>query len=179
MITDEAHPATVRHAAASTPRSYPSFASGRRESANRLSLLHIHAFIGLFAGALVLFTGSGGIFGTQEAWLTPLSGVLAVLGGALLLTGMVRRTPVLRLQVAGLVVLALWDVVMLTGFVATAAGAGQILIDWPWRTVDRLPAATLYPIVLYVGLLLMMVVHLLTLRQVQRTASRARMLVRH
>ncbi len=179
MITDEAHPASVRQGTTSAPRSYPSFASGRRETANRLSLLHIHAFVGLFAGTLVLFAGSGGIFGTHEAWLTPLSGALAVLGGAVLLTGMVRRTPVLRLQVTGLVVLALWDVVMLTGFVATAAGAGQVLIDWPWRAVDRLPATSLYPIVLYVGLLLMMVVHLLTLRQVQRTASRSRMPVQH
>lgn len=179
MITDEAHPVPARQATASVPRFYPSFASGRRETANRLSLLHIHAFIGLFAGTLILFAGSGEIFGAHDAWLAPVSGLLAALGGALLLVGMVRRTPVLPLQVAGLVVLAVWDLVMVTGFVATAFSSGEVLIDWPWRAVDRLPTTTLYPIVLYVGLLLMMVVHLLTLRQVQQAAGRSRMRVQH
>lgn len=146
------------------------------EQANRRGLLAVHAFVGTFAGLLILFNGTAGVLDDHGDWLRPLTGGLALTGGALLLTGLsVRRS--MRLEVAGLVVLATWDLAMTVGFVASAVAATDVAVTWPWEGITDVSSVRLYPIVLYVGLFVMMCVHLVTLLQIRRSEARGRVRV--
>ncbi|CAN5423311.1 hypothetical protein BH11ACT8_BH11ACT8_16950 [soil metagenome] len=147
------------------------------ERANRIGLLLIHAFVGLFAGLLILFSGTASVFDDHDSWARPLTGGLALLGGALLLSGLARSTRHVHLEIAGLVVLAAWDLTMTAGFVIATVQAGDVDLTWPWAALAHTPTTRLYPIVLYVGLFLMMSVHLVTLRRVRRIATRPRLRV--
>ena len=54
------------------------------ESANRRGLLYVHAFIGLMAGALILFTKSARSLESLTMYARPITALLALVGGALL-----------------------------------------------------------------------------------------------
>ncbi len=144
------------------------------ERANRRGLLTVHAFVGTFAGTLILLNGTAGTF--DGTLLRPLTGSLALGGGALLLAGLVLNRS-MRLEIAGLVVLAVWDLAMAAAFAAAAAASHDVVMAWPWEMATHVSSVRLYPIVLYVGLFVMMVVHLTTLRQVRRVDQRGRMTV--
>lgn len=143
------------------------------EQANRRGLLAVHGFVGAFAGALILVNGTATALNGHAGWLRPLTGGLALTGGALLIAGLsVRRT--MRLEVAGLVVLAAWHLTMATGFVVSAVEAGEVTISWPWEVVADMSGVRLYPTVIYVGLFVLVCVHLATLHQVRRSETRSR-----
>lgn len=181
MITDR-----IREVAASArsdvrgpaPSSYRSFVGQRREQTNRRCLLLVHAFIGLFVGTLILFTGVSRTLGSPDTWTRPTAGVTALLGGTLLLIGLVRRPPSLGLQAAGLVVLGLWNLVMATAVLTVTVLADRVHVEWPWVASSTVPTEAIYPVVLYLGLFAMSAVHLMTLRQVRDSERRARRLER-
>lgn len=135
----------------------------RWEEANRLGLLTVHGLVGTFAGAFILFNGTAQALTDHGAWYRPLTGTLALVGGAVLLLGLGLHR-VFRLEVAGLVLLAVWDAVMCVGFLVAALQAQDLVITWPWEASAPAASTRLYPIPLYGGLFLMMCVHLLTLR---------------
>lgn len=153
------------------------------ESANRRGLLVVHAMVGLLAGLLILFNGTARSFEGADPWGRPVIGGLAISGGVVLLTGLLRRRRVMGLEVTGLVLLACWDLIMGAGFVIAAQSAGEIAFTWPWAAITDPSSPRLYPIVLYVGLFLMMCVHLVTLRHLGRASrlveQRSRMRVAH
>ena len=140
------------------------------ERANRRGLLFIHGFIGLFAGALILFNGSIKSFEAVGAWTRPVTGLLALLGGCILIAGLSQTRRAMRLEIIGLSVLATWDLVMCAGFVIAAVKQTNTAIEWPWDAITAQTNTVLYPIVLYVGLFLMMTTHLWTIRQVNRAS---------
>ncbi|MDO9454712.1 hypothetical protein [Nocardioides sp.] len=145
------------------------------ERANRRGLLTVHGLVGTLAGLLILVNGTARAFDDHGASWRPVTGLLAVVGGTLLLVGLNRHRAV-RLEVAGLLVLAAWDLAMVAGFVAGAASTG-VGVSRPWQTVTDVDSTPLYPVVLYVGLFVMICVHLLTLREIRRSEARRRVTV--
>jgi hypothetical protein len=179
MVTTRMHP-VPRHGPADGARLAAPVLGVRGqqqwERANRRGLLTVHAFVGVFAGTLILLNGAAGVFEDGGLWVRPFTGSLALTGGALLLAGLTLQRAV-RLEVAGLVVLAVWTLVMTAGFVAAAVGSDDVSMTWPWHMVTQASGVRLYPIVLYLGLFVMMCVHLATLRQVRRVDLRGRVRV--
>ncbi|WP_148616107.1 hypothetical protein [Nocardioides rubriscoriae] len=179
MVTTRMHP-VPRHGPADGARAAALVFGARGqqqwERANRQGLLAVHAFVGVFAGGLILLNGGAGVFDEAGMWMRPLTGSLALGGGALLMAGITRQRA-MRLEVAGLVVLAIWDLTMTAGFVAAAAASHDVAMTWPWEMISDASSVRLYPIVLYVGLFVLMCVHLATLRQVRRVDVRGRITV--
>lgn len=173
MVTTRIHPVPL-HGPADGARTRPLFGLRGREQweqANRRGLLMVHGFVGTFAGLLILFNGTAKVLDDHGSFYRPLTGGLALAGGALLLAGLTLHRA-MRLEVAGLVLLALWDLAMTAGFVVTAFAAAEVSITWPWQAVSGVSSVRLYPIALYVGLFVMMCVHLVTLRQIRRVDAR-------
>ncbi|MCW3041180.1 MAG: hypothetical protein JWM31_3085, partial [Solirubrobacterales bacterium] len=139
------------------------------EQQNRRGLLWVHACIGVIAGAQMLVYGSATtIEATLGIWSRGLMGALGIVGGLFLAIGLSRRPRSIPFEVAGLVLVGVWDLLMT---------AGLALARWrqhDWRPIplrEALPQgyASAYPVTVYAGLLALIVIHLLTLRRLTRS----------
>lgn len=130
------------------------------ETGNRLGLLWVHSFVGLVAGVLILVNGTATTLVPILPAAKLLTGLPGIAGGALLAVGLLARPRRVLVEVAGLVVLAAWDLLMAVGFVI-AVTTQSLHARW-------------YPIVIYVGYLALIVVHLWTLRQLYHFKQRRR-----
>lgn len=138
------------------------------EQANRLGLLAVHGLIGLIAGTLILINGSAMSFDLIGLWVRSLTGGIALVGGAVLLAGLVRTPRSVRLEVTGLVLLGIWDLMMAVAFLTATIAVGELNFTWPWIRVPDDIRTRLYPIALYVGMLALISVHLWTLRNIHK-----------
>lgn len=120
----------------------------RYEENNRLTLLGIHATMGVLIGALII--SDGGPLAAQAAGVSSLSlGLPALFGGFLLWTGLLAGRN-LRLEAFGMTLLVMWDWFMCALFILAALDHSAV-------------SSSLYPIALYGGLGALMMVHLYTL----------------
>jgi hypothetical protein len=124
------------------------------ENSNRLGLLWVHAATGVVAGTLILTTGTAMSLTLVLPHARPLTGVPAIAGGLILAAGLLARPRRVLVEVAGLVLLGAWDLVMAVGFVLSAAN-------------PAIPARW-YPIAVYAGFFALISVHLWTLRSIWR-----------
>lgn len=135
------------------------------EQANRRGLLWIHALIGILAGAQMALWGTAT---TLELAAGPdsryvMAGV-GILGGSLLAAGLSMRPRSITLEVAGLTLVGLWDLLM------TAGLAFARIQQNDYRPLDLgaplMPGYVVaYPITVYAGLAALIAVHLWTLRR--------------
>lgn len=133
-------------------------AAWKQERATRLSLLRLHALMGILVGTLIITTGAAS---KAEAdfglWVRPMLGGLALASGAVLLLGIRRLDTNYRLECLGLILMGLWDTLMavvITGVMFTYRG--------PWvlpgaHLVPSMPDAQPrpYAVVVYLALALM------------------------
>lgn len=121
----------------------------RYEERNRLTLLGIHATMGVLIGALIIADG-----GPQVAQYLNVDhvslGLPAFVGGSLLWVGLLANRN-LRLEAFGMTLMLIWDLFMCGLFVVAALGGAPAY------------SASLYPIALYGGMAALMSVHLWTL----------------
>ncbi len=126
----------------------------RWESANRLSLLWVHALVGVAAGFFMMTNGTATSF---EVWLGQgeariATGVTAMAGGVVLGFGLMHRPRNIQAESLGLSILLVWDLAMSAGFLVN-------LINPPHGA----PAPKAYPVAIYGGYFLLLLVHILTL----------------
>ncbi len=124
------------------------------EQSNRLGLLWVHVMTGLAAGLLILMDGTAATLLEIHPSATVVTGVPAIAGGCILAVGLASRPRRVLVEVAGLVVLAVWDATMGIGFFISAL---------------HQPEARWYPFAVYLGFLALIVVHLWTLRTLWRS----------
>ena len=138
------------------------------ETANRRGLLWTHACVGLTAGPFMLAFGSSTtIEAAIGVWTRTVLGLLSFVGGLLLASGLLVRPRSVKLEAAGLAVLALWDLCMVAGFILARAKQA----DFTLRGLDEaLPAGCVvaYPVPVYAGIFALLVIHLWTLRKLRR-----------
>lgn len=138
------------------------------ENANRVGLLWAHGLAGLITGTLMLMFGTASTIEAEYgvAARSVMAG-FGILGGVLLVGGLTRRPRrSIRLEASGLGCLMVWDLVMMAGFAALIAQRPpQILAPW-----EPLPEGTAlpYPIAIYGALLVLLALHLVTLRGIVR-----------
>jgi len=135
------------------------------EIANRLGLLWVHGVVGVTAGTQMVLWGTASQI---EDVLGPLSrypfGLLAVVGGAVLIIGLLhkpRRS--VPLEAVGLVLLALWDFAMTVGLAWARLHQHDFHVLAPTEA-ERRDYVPGYPVTVYAGLLALLVIHLFTLR---------------
>lgn len=146
-------------------------ASARRvayERGNRLSLLWIHGIVASVAGLQQILYGSA----TQlevllGPWVRLFLGPVAIIGGLILLSGLLKRPRSIPMEAVGLSFVALWD-----GSMTLGLGAARILQN-NYHVIpfgQQLPAGYVpaYPIAVYGGMFALLVVHLWTLRLLKR-----------
>lgn len=140
----------------------------RYETGNRRALLWVHAIIGLLAGVQMYLFGSATIIESSlGVWTRPVMACLGVAGGFLLAAGLTRRPRSIPLEVAGLVLVGVWDAAMTFGLGLARYNQHDYHII---RLGDDLPVGyvTAYPVTVYAGLLALIVIHLLTLRKLRK-----------
>lgn len=124
------------------------------EQTNRLSLLWVHSSVGIFAGMFMMINGTATAF---ELWLgqaeaRTLIGSIGAFGGTVLAVGLAQKPRNMGVESFGLVVLAMWDLALMIGFLIN-------FIDSPTGTSPP----RLYPVIIYGGYFMLLSVHVLTL----------------
>lgn len=150
------------------------------ETDNRRGLLWIHALMGLLAGTQMMLWGTApNIEGSFGVGARLVMGPGGIVGGALLAAGLLRRPRSIPLEIAGLVVVGLWDLAMTLG-ISTARlqqvlGHGALSGWAPLPLLEPQPPGyiTAYAITVYAGLFALICVHLWTLHKLSRPGRRA------
>lgn len=130
---------------------------------NRHGLLRIHAWSGITVGASMLFFGTAASFeeslGLWVRWALGLGGIL---GGALVAWGVSQTPRHIKVEGAGMTILALWDLAIMASFIAIFRLNPPQLV-WPWEPLD--PGATrVYPVFVYGTLFALLALHVWTLK---------------
>lgn len=138
------------------------------EQANRRGLLWVHALMGILAGAQM---GVWGTATTLENVVGPYSRYLmagiGIVGGICLAAGLINRPRSIPLEVCGLALVGLWDLLMTLGLAYARFDQNEYR---PLGIGDPLTQGYVvaYPITVYAGLLALIVIHLWTLRRLRR-----------
>lgn len=141
------------------------------EQGNRIGLLGVHAVSALLAGAQQLLYGSAPtVEHVTGLWIRPVLGLLALLGGLTLLSGL-RASPrsILR-EFYGLVLIGTWDFTMTAGLVFARISGGKFS-PLPFDQPIPNGYASPYAVTVYGGLFALIVVHLLTLRTFRKRGA--------
>lgn len=139
------------------------------EQDNRRGLLWVHAICGMWIGALILiFGGPGNIERSLGVWTRPTLGGLALLGGAVLASGLLSRPRNVIREIVGLVIIGIWDACMTGGIIAARIDQGEFS---PRALLEVQPEGYVvpYPIIVYGGLLALISIHLWTLVKLRRS----------
>lgn len=144
------------------------------ERANRVGLLWIHALVGVWAGTqMLLFGSASNIEAMVGVWSRLALGTLGIVGGAVLIAGILRRTRRkrfwLELEAAGLSLIGLWDLCMALGMSIARIQSGDFGIRPIFEPLPPPGTYVLpYPIAVYGGLTALVAVHLWTLRRFKK-----------
>jgi hypothetical protein len=140
------------------------------ETANRVGLLYVHAFVGITAGLqMFLFGSAANIEDLAGIWIRAALGVLGIAGGLILWRG-IRATPrSIPAEATGLALLGIWDLAMTLGLAWARIDSGDFS---PRGLFEPLPPpgtyALPYPVAVYGGLFALICVHLWTLRRLRK-----------
>lgn len=144
------------------------------EQGNRIGLLRVHLVVGILTGAQMLAFGSAS---TLEALVGPgirvFLGVLGIVGGTILFTGLHRSPRSIVLEALGLALLGVWDFVMAVGLAIARLHSTSFGLKWPWVPLPPPSAGFVapYPATVYAGLGALITIHLLTLRKFKRAGA--------
>ncbi|MBT56583.1 MAG: hypothetical protein CMF72_24685 [Mameliella sp.] len=128
------------------------------ENTNRIGLLWVHAGIGIVGGVLILARGGSTALNELNAAWGPITGWVALMGGLMLADGLSHDPRSVPREATGLFAMLAWDLIMGVGFIIAAAENGT----------------QPYPVAIYGGLALLILVHLFTLRKVRKAKRRTR-----
>lgn len=138
------------------------------ETQNRLSLLWVHAVVALLAGVQMLLYGTAtqfeALFGPQSRLLM---GPLALVGGVALVWGLTRKPRRIGSEALGLSLVALWDLAMTLGLAYARIHQDKWAVISPHEDLP-LGYVPAYPVTVYAGMFVLLVVHLWTLRVMRR-----------
>lgn len=135
----------------------------RAELGNRFSLLLTHGMMGALGGGLILFFGLGTALAGLPGGRVGL-GLLGLVAGSVTHFGTVFRRPALQLD--GMALLACWYGAAAVGYVYVLVKAPGPFVSWPWEPSTN--PVTPYPAILFGGLAVMAVRHVLTLSAIRR-----------
>jgi hypothetical protein len=131
--------------------------------ANRHGLLRIHGWSGITIGASMLFFGTASTFeDTFGLWVRWALGLGGILGGALVTWGVSQTPRHIRIEGAGMSILAVWDLAILLSFVAIFRVHPPNPV-WPWQPLPP-DASRVYPMFVYGTLFALLALHVSTLR---------------
>lgn len=137
------------------------------ETSNRRGLLWVHACVGMLAGTqMALWGGPGTIEAAVGEWVRLALALTGFTGGWLLAWGLSRRPRSIPFEVAGLIVMGIWDLTMTLGLMyARLKQANYDLIPLG----SPLPAGYVvaYPVTIYAGLFALICIHLWTLKRMK------------
>ena len=135
---------------------------------NRHGLLRIHGWSGITVGASMLFFGTAASFeDSLGLWVRWTLGLGGILGGALVTWGVSQTPRHIRVEGAGMSILALWDLAIMASFVAIFTKAPPQLV-WPWEPLPT-TATRVYPVFVYATLFALLALHAWTLTTLLRT----------
>lgn len=130
---------------------------------NRHGLLRIHAYSGITIGLSMLFFGTAASFeeslGLWVRWALGLGGLV---GGTLVAWGLSRTPRHIKVEGAGMSILAAWDLAIMASFVAIFRVAPPQFV-WPWQHLDS-DATRVYPVFVYGTLFALLALHVWTLK---------------
>lgn len=129
----------------------------RRERAARYRSLRIHAWMGILIGTAMLFTGVPQIFENQiGTWMRPFLGTLALVAGAILLTGIDAQGTHRKhlVEMVGLSLMSTWYGLMVLALLWSTYRYGSIEFGLPWDlgAIDLLQPRP-YGSIVYLGLM--------------------------
>lgn len=140
---------TIKRLAAALHAAY------ERERETRMELLRAHAWKAMLVGILMSVTGTAIVFEEYIGiWTRPTLSFLAFVSGALLLYGLNRPGGRVRAEMASLIAVGLWDVLMAVAFVWTVVvHPADFQLVMP-GSLEPLPSTQPrpYPIVVYLSL---------------------------
>lgn len=138
------------------------------EQQNRRGLLWVHAVIGVTAGAQMLLWGSATtIESALGIWSRALMAGLGLVGGGLLSFGLLSRPRSIPLEVAGLFLVGIWDMLMTVGLAIARIKQNDFHVI-PITEPLMQGYVVAYPVTVYAGLMALISIHLWTLRKVRR-----------
>lgn len=144
------------------------------EQGNRIGLLRVHAVVAMLAGFQML--AFGGPYQLEELFgpiTRMILGPVGVLGGVLLELGLRSRPRSITLEALGLMTIGLWDLSMTLGLAYARLHTTSFGLGLPW--LPEKPPSTgyvvPYPIAVYAGLFLLIVIHLWTLRKLKKAQA--------
>lgn len=130
---------------------------------NRHGLLRIHGWSGISIGASMLFFGTASTFeDTMGLWVRWVLAGLGILGGVLVTWGVSQTPRHIKVEGAGITILALWDLAISASFVAIFAKVPPQLV-WPWEPLDT-TTPRVYPVFVYATLFALLLLHAWTLK---------------
>lgn len=142
------------------------------EQGNRRGLLWVHALMGMLAGLQMLAWGSAGtIEDVVGVWIRPVMALLGTVGGLCLAAGLMSRPRSIPLEVCGLTLVGLWDLLMTIGLLTARVKQDNYEFI---PLGEELPVGYIvaYPTTIYAGLFALIVIHLLTLRKLSKGGLR-------
>lgn len=138
---------------------------------NRLGLLWVHGLMGVLVGLLMLAFGTASNFETMiGGWMRPFLGTLGIVGGIAIIIGLTRRPRSIRWEAIGLALLGVWDLIIMASF-TTLLFERPPHLSWPWEVIGDAYSRP-YPILIYGGLLMLLLLHLLTLWSLMKLERR-------
>lgn len=130
---------------------------------NRHGLLRIHAWSGITIGTSMLFFGTAASFeDTIGLWVRWALGGAGIIGGTLVAWGLSQTPRHIKVEGAGMTILALWDLAIMASFVAIFRLSPPELV-WPWQALDT-TTSRVYPVFVYGTLFALLALHVWTLK---------------
>lgn len=131
--------------------------------ANRHGLLRIHGWSGLTVGATMLFFGTASSFEDSIGlWVRWALGGAGIIGGTLVLWGLSQTPRHIKVEGAGMTILAIWDLAIMASFIAIFAQSPPQLV-WPWEPLPS-HSSRVYPVFVYGTLFALLALHVWTLK---------------
>lgn len=96
-----------------------------RERRIRISLLRLHAWMGISAGIAISFTGAGALMEQNFGiWIRDVLGLVSFTAGVVLLLGLRRKGGKMTMELLGLAMMASWYTAMILSFIGLIHGYG-------------------------------------------------------
>lgn len=125
------------------------------ERFTRKLLLRLHGAKGVAVGLAMMIGGVPAQWETERTDFRFYLGSLAIVAGFTLFVGAHRRFNRTTMELTGLVLMGIWDILITLSFcVSICAYAGEWVLVWPWdtHTIIPLDQPRIYPVFVYAAL---------------------------